>query len=127
MGRADAIQAQSKRRDIARLGEIDRDLGQLFGIVGEQLLGGDRLLVARAAGAPGRIAALAFLELHGGFPFVAVRLDGVGVHDTAAKTQSARAASRRAQFQLWIFSYTILVGSSKRCVSRVIIRPAPNI
>jgi hypothetical protein len=67
MGRADAIQAQSKRRDVARLGEIDRDLGQLFGIVGEQLLGGDRLLVARAARPPGRIAALAFLELHGGF------------------------------------------------------------
>jgi hypothetical protein len=29
--------------------------------------------------------------------------------------------SRRAQFQLWIFSYTILVGSAKKCVSRVMI------
>jgi hypothetical protein len=45
----------------------------------------------------------------------------MGVPDTAPQTQSARAASRRAQFQLWIFSYTILVGSSKRCVSRVMI------
>jgi hypothetical protein len=35
--------------------------------------------------------------------------------------------SRRAQFQLWIFSYTILVGSSKKSVSRLMIRPAPNI
>jgi hypothetical protein len=40
---------------------------------------------------------------------------------TAAETQSARAASRRAQFQLWIFSYTILVGPSKKYVSRVMI------
>jgi len=55
------------------------------------------------------------------FPFVAVRLDGVGVPDTAPQTQSARAASRRAQFQLWIFSYTILVGPSKNYVSRVLI------
>jgi hypothetical protein len=44
-----------------------------------------------------------------------------GVHETAPETQSARAASRRAQFQLWIFSYTILVGSSKKRVSRVMI------
>ena len=35
--------------------------------------------------------------------------------------QNARAASRRAQFQLWIFSYTILVGPSKNYVSRVLI------
>jgi hypothetical protein len=35
--------------------------------------------------------------------------------------QSARSASRRAQFQLWIFSYTILVGPSKKYVSRVFI------
>src|ERR1700704_5335447 len=121
MGRADAIQAQPERRDVARLGEIDRDPGQHFGIVGEQLLGGDRLPVARAARPPGGIAALAFLELHAGFPFVAVTLDGVGVHDTAPETQSARAASRRAQFQLWIFSYTKLVESSKKRVSRVMI------
>jgi hypothetical protein len=39
----------------------------------------------------------------------------------AAETQSARSASRRAQFQLWIFSYTILVGPSKKYVSRVFI------
>jgi len=121
MGRADAIQAQPERRDVARLGEIDRDPGQHFGIVGEQLLGGDRLPVTRAARPPGGIAALAFLELHAEFPFVAVTLDGVGVHDTAPETQSARAASRRAQFQLWIFSYTKLVGSSKKRVSRVMI------
>jgi len=30
------------------------------------------------------------------------------------ETQNARSVSRRAQFQLWIFSYTILVGSSKK-------------
>jgi hypothetical protein len=32
----------------------------------------------------------------------------------ALETQNARSVSRRAQFQLWIFSYTILVGSSKK-------------
>jgi hypothetical protein len=36
-----------------------------------------------------------------------------------AETQSARSASRRAQFQLWIFSYTKLVASSKKRLSRV--------
>jgi hypothetical protein len=41
-----------------------------------------------------------------------------------AETESARAGSRRAQFQLWIFSYKILVGSSKKCVSRVLIELA---
>jgi hypothetical protein len=40
-----------------------------------------------------------------------------------AETQSARSASRRAQFQLWIFSYTKLVGPSKKYVSRVLIEP----
>jgi hypothetical protein len=41
-----------------------------------------------------------------------------GLETTSAsrplETQNARAVSRRAQFQLWIFSYTILVGSSKK-------------
>jgi hypothetical protein len=36
-----------------------------------------------------------------------------------SKHANARSASRRAQFQLWIFSYTTLVGPSKKCVSRV--------
>src|ERR1700730_14068977 len=35
------------------------------------------------------------------------------------KTQSARSASRRAQFQLWIFSYTFGARSSKNRVSRL--------
>jgi hypothetical protein len=35
--------------------------------------------------------------------------------------QSARAASRRAQFQLWIFSYTNSRRSSKKRASRLMI------
>jgi hypothetical protein len=35
--------------------------------------------------------------------------------------QNARSASRRAQFQLWIFSYTIWRRSSKKRVSRLMI------
>jgi hypothetical protein len=34
-------------------------------------------------------------------------------------TQNARSASRRAQFQLWIFSYTNLAAPSKKRLSRV--------
>ena len=37
------------------------------------------------------------------------------------KTQSARSASRRAQFQLWIFSYTAFRRSSKKRMSRLIL------
>jgi hypothetical protein len=44
------------------------------------------------------------------------------VREKTAETQSARAASRRAQFRLWIFSYTILVAPSKKRVSRVMIQ-----
>ena len=42
------------------------------------------------------------------------------IRQKTAETQSARSASRRAQFQLWIFSYTILVAPSKKRVSRVL-------
>jgi hypothetical protein len=42
------------------------------------------------------------------------------------KCKAPARASRRAQFQLWIFSYTTFVGSSKKCVSRVLIEPTTN-
>ena len=41
------------------------------------------------------------------------------IREKTAETQSARSASRQAQFQLWIFSYTILAVPSKKLVSRV--------
>jgi hypothetical protein len=41
------------------------------------------------------------------------------IRQKTAETQSARSASRRAQFQLWIFSYTKFVASSKKRLSRV--------
>jgi hypothetical protein len=47
------------------------------------------------------------------------RMGLCSIRQKTAETQSARSASRRAQFQLWIFSYTIFVGPSKKCVSRV--------
>ena len=43
------------------------------------------------------------------------------IRENTVETQNARSASRRAQFQLWIFSYTILAGLSKNRVSRVMI------
>jgi len=47
----------------------------------------------------------------------------VGVDEqVSAETQSARADSRRAQFRLWIFSYTILVRSSKKRASRLLLK-----
>jgi len=44
-----------------------------------------------------------------------------GMADLGPKRKAPARACRRAQFQLWIFSYTILVGPSKNYVSRVLI------
>jgi len=93
--------------DVTRLGEVDRDPGQPFGVFGEQLLGRDRLLVANAARRTRRIAALAFLELHG-VSFRSVRLDGV-----ASRIRRLNASARAApggEFQTVDFSYTFWSG-----------------
>src|SRR3981189_1114054 len=45
-------------------------------------------------------------------------------HAPLPETQSARAGSRRAQFQLWIFSYTINGPPSKKWLSRLKMSPA---
>jgi len=51
----------------------------------------------------------------------------VGLPDLRIKKPISGRPEIGAQFQLWIFSYTILGGPSKKCVSRVLIRPATNI
>src|SRR5216683_1460622 len=53
------------RGRVPLFGERDGVLGELPGVIVEQLLGQDGALVARAAGAAGRIAALSFFEGHG--------------------------------------------------------------
>jgi hypothetical protein len=50
--------------------------------------------------------------------FAFIRRDGVR---HAALMKNARADFRRAQFRLWIFSYTILPRSSKKRLSRLMI------
>jgi hypothetical protein len=44
----------------------------------------------------------------------------------AALLAFMRRGGRQAQFQLWIFSYHILRGSSKKYLSRVMIHPATD-
>jgi hypothetical protein len=43
-----------------------------------------------------------------------------------ALMQTPDASRRRAQFKLWIFSYTILPVTSKKWVSRIMIGPATD-
>jgi hypothetical protein len=50
--------------------------------------------------------------------FAFIRRDGVR---NAALMKNARAGFRRAQFRLWIFSYTFLPRSSKKRLSRLMI------
>src|SRR6266436_5376695 len=63
-------------------------------------------------------------RVHNGGYRIARRMSGHGPSRT--ETQSARSASRRAQFQLWIFSYTKWGGCSKKCLSTLLIRLAAN-
>jgi hypothetical protein len=86
--------------------------------------GVNRRFTGRASRA--RASRAASLRSHARFIFSFSALRLRSVWKTSAKTQNARAASRRAQFQLWIFSYTNLVGSSKKRVSRLMIGPVGN-
>jgi len=70
---------------------------------------------------------------HAGFPFFVGRMNSapgclrpVAPPKTAAKRKAPARGGRRAQFQLWIFSYPKRVEPSKKRVSRFLFKPLPR-
>jgi hypothetical protein len=63
--RHDRLHAHAQRRRMAALGKKDDPLDLRLGLLAEQLLRGDRLLVAGAGRPAGGIAAVSRLEFHG--------------------------------------------------------------